>query len=54
MTKLFTVQEVAELLQVHFNTVYELARQNKISSIRIGRQIRITEEAFNDFIKHTN
>ncbi|MBU3114617.1 helix-turn-helix domain-containing protein [Clostridium lacusfryxellense] len=50
MSKLLTVHEVSNLLQVHFNTVYELVRQNKIKHIRIGKQIRITENAFNEFI----
>lgn len=50
MIKLLTVYEVADLLKVHFNTVYELVRENKIRYVRIGRQIRISEEALSEFI----
>ena len=51
MSKLLTVYEVSDILQVHFNTVYELVKQNKIKHIRIGKQIRIPENALNEFIE---
>lgn len=54
MKKLFTVYEVSDLLQVHFNTVYELVRQNKLKHVRIGKQIRISEEALNEFLNCVN
>lgn len=51
MEKVLTVQEVASVLKVHFNTVYELVRQKKIKSIKIGRQIRIPEQYLFEFIE---
>ncbi|MCY6485339.1 helix-turn-helix domain-containing protein [Clostridium aestuarii] len=51
MSKVLTVYEVADLLNVHRNTIYELVRQNKIKHIKIGRQIRIPEEYLDKFIE---
>lgn len=51
MLKLLTVYEVADLLRVHFNTVYELVRQNKIKYVKIGIQIRISEKALSEFME---
>ena len=38
----YTIPEAAELLRVHENTLYNLARSKKIEHYRIGNQIRIT------------
>ena len=38
----YTIQEAAELLRVHENTLYNLERKKKIDHYRIGNQIRIT------------
>lgn len=48
--KVMTVYEVADYLQVHFNTAYELVRQGKIKHIKVGRQIRIPEAFLNEFV----
>lgn len=36
-----SVQEVAELLDVSKNTIYDLIRRNELSSYRIGRKVRV-------------
>ena len=38
----YTIQEAAELLRVHENTLYNLVRKKKIEHYKIGVQIRIT------------
>lgn len=38
----YTVQEAAELLRVHENTIYNLVRHKKIEHFRVGNQIRIS------------
>lgn len=38
----YTVPEVAELLQVHENTIYNLVRKKKIEHYKVGAQIRIS------------
>ena len=38
----YTIEEAAELLQVHKNTLYNQIRAGKIDHYRVGNQIRIT------------
>ena len=38
----YTIDEAAELLRVHRNTIYALVRSKKIEHYRVGNQIRIT------------
>jgi putative molybdopterin biosynthesis protein len=42
---LLTVQEAAELLRVKASWVYKMARSGELPSVRLGRQVRIDEEA---------
>ena len=38
----YTVPEVAQLLQVHENTIYNLVRKKRIEHYKVGAQIRIS------------
>lgn len=38
----YTIEEAAELLRVHKNTIYSLVRSKQIEHYRVGNQIRIT------------
>ncbi len=38
----YTVPEVAELLLVHENTIYNMVRKKKIEHYKVGAQIRIS------------
>ena len=38
----YTIPQVAELLQVHKNTIYHLVRDKKIEHYKVGAQIRIS------------
>lgn len=38
----YTIDEAAELLRVHRNTIYALVRSKQIEHYRVGNQIRIT------------
>ena len=38
----YTIPQVAELLQVHENTIYRLVRAKKIEHYKVGVQIRIS------------
>ena len=44
-----TVAELAQLLGIGLNSAYELVKC-RIPSIRIGRQIRISKKALNDWL----
>jgi excisionase family DNA binding protein len=43
------VREVAENLRCGKNQAYELVRSGAIRSVRIGRAIRVTREALEEF-----
>ena len=49
--KVYTVEEVAELLKVNARTVYKMVERGEIRSVRAGRQIRITDEALNAYLR---
>lgn len=47
--RLLTAKQTAELLQVAVPRVYELARQNLIPCVRMGRQLRFDENALREW-----
>ena len=49
--RFFTVLEIAELLNLPPDRVYEAIRQNLLPSVHIGRQVRIEEQAFNEWVR---
>lgn len=49
--KFFTVEQVAELLQVHWQTVLNYIKSGKLDAVRLGKGYRIPEEAINKFVK---
>ncbi len=50
MTKLLTVAEVAQLLQVKPSTVYKYSMMRKLTSIKISGLLRFREEDLRDLI----
>lgn len=46
-----TVEQVAELLQVHWQTVLNYIKSGKLEAVRLGKGYRIPEEAINKFVK---
>lgn len=49
--KIYTVQEIAEILGISRKTIQKYVRQGDIKAIRFGNQLRITEQAFIDFLE---
>lgn len=45
MKEIMTIDEVAEYLQLHPQTVYKLVRENKLPHYRVGKQYRFTKVA---------
>ena len=41
--KLYTANELAELLQIHPRTVYRLGREGKLKHVKVGRSVRFYE-----------
>ena len=46
-----TVEQVAEMLQVHWQTVLNYIKSGKLKAIRLGKGYRIPKEALDQFIK---
>lgn len=51
MNKLYTAQEVADRLKIKKNTVYELIKRGELSSSKIGKQLRISEEQLTGYLQ---
>ena len=43
--KLLTAKETAELLRVRPQWVYQMVRRGQLPSVRLGRQVRVDEDA---------
>jgi len=56
MNELYTIQQVADRLKVHRNTVYLWKDKGLLKAQRIGsRALRVTEQDLEDFIhRHNN
>lgn len=48
--RVLTVQEVADELRVSKMTVYRMVHSGEIRSMRVGRSIRITDEAWREYL----
>jgi len=46
-----TVEQVAELLQVHWQTVLNYIKSGKLDAVRLGKGYRIPKEAIEKFVK---
>ena len=49
--KFLTVHQVAELVQLTPARVYEAIRLELLPAVHIGRQVRIDEQAFQDWVR---
>ena len=50
MQKLFTVKEVANILNMSISCIYKKAESGEINSIKIGSALRFSETNINGFI----
>jgi excisionase family DNA binding protein len=48
--KYLTVQEVADLLQIHWQSVLNYIKSGKLEAVKLGKGYRIGEEALDKFI----
>jgi excisionase family DNA binding protein len=48
--KLLTAKETAELLRVKPQWVYRMVRQGTLPGVRLGRQLRVDEDALNAWV----
>lgn len=47
----YTVEQVAELLKVHWQTVLNYIKNGKLKAVKLGKGYRISKEALQEFIK---
>lgn len=47
----YTVEQIAELLQVHWQTVLNYIKSGKLEAVKLGRGYRISKEALDKFVK---
>lgn len=47
----FTVSQVAELLQVHWQTVLNYIKSGRLEAVRLGKGYRISQDALDKFAK---
>lgn len=51
MDKLYTTQEVAEILKVSDRTVRNLIKREDLKAIKVGRKWRIKEKFLQEYLK---
>jgi excisionase family DNA binding protein len=47
-----TVEQVAGLLQIHWQTVLNYIKSGKLDAVKLGKGYRIPEEAIDKFVKN--
>jgi putative molybdopterin biosynthesis protein len=52
-TKALTVQDVADMLKIAKNTVYELIKRGELNSYKVGRKVRFTLEDVETYIENS-
>lgn len=50
---LLSAQEVAEILKISRNTVYELIKRGELNSSKVGKQVRISKDEVNAYLNGT-
>ena len=54
MNKFYTAQEVADKLKIKKTTVYDLIKRGELSSSKVGKQLRISEEQLEQYLLFSN
>lgn len=47
----YTVEELAELLQVHWQTILNYIRSGELKAVKLGKGYRISKKEFDAFVK---
>ena len=50
--KLYTLQEVAQIMKVHRGTIYRYVNSGKLKATKYGKEYRVTKESLESFIEH--
>ena len=52
--RVYTIEEVVEMLQVTRRTVYNYIKEGKLKAVKVGKYWRITNKALEEFLTPTN
>jgi excisionase family DNA binding protein len=50
--KFYTVQEVADMLQVHWQSILNYIKNGKLKALKLGKGYRISRTALDEFISN--
>mgnify|MGYP003701479839 CR=1 FL=1 len=50
--RIYSVDEIAEILCVSKGSVYRLIKKGLFSTVRVGSAIRISKESFDEWLDH--
>lgn len=50
---MYTVTQVASLLEISGMTVYRLIKTGELSAVQFGKSVKISKEALSDFIRRS-
>jgi len=50
----YTVDQIAEMLKVHWQTVLNYIKSGKLEALKLGKGYRISQRALNRFIKESS
>ena len=48
----YTLKEVAEILKVSRQTIYNYLKAGRLKATKIGKEYRVTKEDLEEFIRH--
>ena len=51
--KYYSLEEVAELLGVTYQLIYRLVRSGELSSVRVGKVYRVTDEDLHTYLENS-
>ena len=51
--RFLTVAEVATIMRVSKMTVYRLVHGGELPAVRVGRSVRVPEQAVHDYLRHS-
>lgn len=50
----YSVQEIADILQISRSMAYNLCRQSLFKTVKVGKYVRISKPSFDDWLDNRN
>jgi excisionase family DNA binding protein len=52
--RVYSVDEIAEILDISKGSAYELIKEGQFRTVRIGSAIRVSKQSFDDWLDNQN